>query len=89
MGTILLEGSDAWDGRGGLLIKSSESFQIGSSADNDRRRSEIMDLNLQIEGPELRDDFILRMKDIDREKSIPVEDFGERYNHKSQTIPGN
>ena len=38
------------------------------------------------EEPELRDDFILRMKDIDLEKSIPVEDFGKRYHHKSQII---
>ncbi len=27
-----------------------------------------------VEEPELRDDFILRMKNIDLEKSIPVED---------------
>jgi len=32
-----------------------------------------------IEEPELREDFILRMQDIDFEKSIPVEDFGKRY----------
>jgi hypothetical protein len=32
--------------------------------------------------PELRDDFILRMKDIDLEKSIMVEDFGKRYGLK-------
>ncbi len=32
-----------------------------------------------IEEPELREDFILRMRDIDLEKSIPVEDFGKRY----------
>ncbi len=32
-----------------------------------------------IEEPELREDFILRMRDIDFEKSIPVEDFGKRY----------
>jgi hypothetical protein len=32
-----------------------------------------------IEEPELRDEFILRMKDIELEKSIPVKDFGERY----------
>jgi len=32
-----------------------------------------------MEDPELRDDFILRMKDIELEKSIPVKDFGERY----------
>jgi len=64
------------------LIKSSESSPIGSSADKDRRRSEMMDLNLHKEEPELRDDFILRMKDIDLEKSIPVEDFGKRYGLK-------
>ena len=32
-----------------------------------------------IEEPELRDDFILRMRDIDLEKTIIVEDFGKRY----------
>jgi hypothetical protein len=32
-----------------------------------------------IEEPELREDFILRMQNIDLEKSIPVEDFGKRY----------
>jgi len=32
-----------------------------------------------MEEPELRDEFILRMKDIELEKSIPVKDFGERY----------
>ena len=32
-----------------------------------------------IEEPELRDEFILRMKDIELEKSIPVKDFGKRY----------
>ena len=32
-----------------------------------------------IEEPELRDDFILRMRDIDLEKAIIVEDFGKRY----------
>lgn len=35
-----------------------------------------------MEGPELRDDFILRMRDIDLEKSIIVEDFGKRYGLK-------
>jgi hypothetical protein len=34
------------------------------------------------EEPELREDFILRMKDIELEKSIPVEDFGKRYGLK-------
>jgi len=34
------------------------------------------------EDPELREDFILRMKDIELEKSIPVEDFGKRYGLK-------
>ncbi len=32
-----------------------------------------------IEEPELRDDFILRMRDIDLEKATIVEDFGKRY----------
>ena len=35
-----------------------------------------------IEEPELRVDFILRMREIDLEKSIPVEDFGKRYGLK-------
>jgi hypothetical protein len=35
-----------------------------------------------IEEPDLRDDFILRMRNIDLEKSIPVEDFGKRYGLK-------
>jgi len=32
-----------------------------------------------MEEPELRDEFILRMRDIDIEKAIVVEDFGKRY----------
>jgi hypothetical protein len=32
-----------------------------------------------LEEPELREDFILRMRDIDLERSIMVEDFGRRY----------
>lgn len=32
-----------------------------------------------LEEPELREDFILRMRDIDLEKSIIVKDFGKRY----------
>ena len=35
-----------------------------------------------MEEPELRDDFILRMRDIDLEKSIIVEDLGKRYGLK-------
>ena len=35
-----------------------------------------------IEEPELRDDFILRMRDIDLEKAIIVEDFSKRYGLK-------
>lgn len=35
-----------------------------------------------IEEPELREEFILRMRDIDLEKSIMVEDFGKRYGLK-------
>lgn len=32
--------------------------------------------------PELREDFILRMRDIELEKTIPVENFGNRYGLK-------
>jgi len=32
-----------------------------------------------LEEPELRDDFILRMRDIDMEKAIIVKDFSKRY----------
>jgi len=35
-----------------------------------------------MEEPELRDEFILRMRDIDHEKSIIVEDFAKRYRLK-------
>ncbi len=35
-----------------------------------------------IEEPELRDDFISRMRDIDIENSITVKDFGKRYGLK-------
>jgi len=35
-----------------------------------------------IEEPELREDFILRMRNVDLEKSISVEDFGKRYGLK-------
>ena len=35
-----------------------------------------------LEEPELREDFILRMRDIDLEKSIPVLDFRKRYGLK-------
>ena len=35
-----------------------------------------------LEEPELREDFILRMKNIDFEKSISVKNFGKRYGLK-------
>jgi len=35
-----------------------------------------------VEEPELRDDFILRMRDIDLEKAIMVQDFGKTYGLK-------
>jgi hypothetical protein len=35
-----------------------------------------------IEEPDLREDFILRMRSIDLERSIRVEDFGKRYGLK-------
>ena len=35
-----------------------------------------------LEKPELREGFVLRMKDVDLEKSIAVKDFGKRYGLK-------
>lgn len=35
-----------------------------------------------LEEPELREDFILRMRDIDLERSIIVDDFEKRYGLK-------
>ena len=35
-----------------------------------------------IEEPELRDEFFLRIRNIDLEKTIIVEDFGKRYGLK-------
>jgi hypothetical protein len=35
-----------------------------------------------IEEPELREDFILRIRDLDSEKAIIVENFGKRYGLK-------
>lgn len=35
-----------------------------------------------IEEPELREDFILKMREIELEKSIMVKDFGKRYGLK-------
>ncbi|MEW6053125.1 MAG: hypothetical protein AB1552_04945 [Nitrospirota bacterium] len=35
-----------------------------------------------LDEPELREDFILRMRDIGLEKTIPVEDFRKRYGLK-------
>ena len=39
-----------------------------------------------LEEPELREDFILRMKDIEQEKSFMVDDFGKRYGLKRRCI---
>ncbi len=35
-----------------------------------------------LEDPEMREEFIQKMKDIDLEKSIMVKDFGKRYGLK-------
>ncbi|GBE16841.1 hypothetical protein BMS3Abin15_00665 [bacterium BMS3Abin15] len=35
-----------------------------------------------MEEPDLRDEFISRMRDVDLEKTIMVKDFGERYGLK-------
>jgi len=43
---------------------------------------ELLEFIELIKEPELRENFILRMLNIDLEKSIPVEDFGKRYGLK-------
>ena len=35
-----------------------------------------------VEEPALREEFILKMRDIDSEKSVRVKDFGKRYGLK-------
>jgi hypothetical protein len=35
-----------------------------------------------LEEPELREDFIMRMRDIDLQRSVRVDDFGKRYGLK-------
>ena len=35
-----------------------------------------------LENPDLREDFVAQMKDIELEKAIPVEDFAKRYELK-------
>lgn len=35
-----------------------------------------------LDDPELREDFIMRMRDIELERSIKVDDFGKRYGLK-------
>ena len=35
-----------------------------------------------LEEPELREEFITRMREIDKEKSVNVTDFGKRYGLK-------
>jgi len=35
-----------------------------------------------VEEPELRDEFIVKMKDIDNEKSVVIKDFRNRYGIK-------
>ena len=43
-----------------------------------QRDIEIIKKRLE-EEPELRDEFIQKMKDLELESSIPVDDFGKRY----------
>jgi hypothetical protein len=35
-----------------------------------------------LDEPELREDFIMRMRNIDLERSVKVDDFGKRYGLK-------
>ncbi len=48
----------------------------------DLQRDVIQIKKTLLEDPELREDFILRMRDIDIERSIKVDDFGKRYGLK-------
>ena len=48
----------------------------------DLQRDVIQIKKTLLEEPELREDFILRMRDIDLERSIKVDDFGKRYGLK-------
>ena len=46
-------------------------------------QNDVIELRKTImEEPELRPDFISRIRDIDQEKSIMLEDFGKRYGLK-------
>ena len=49
---------------------------------NDLQRDMTLIKKTLIEEPELREDFILLMQDIDLERSIPVKDFAKRYGLK-------
>jgi hypothetical protein len=51
-----------------------------------QRDVELIKKNL-VEEPDLREDFILRMKDIDQEKTIIIEDFEEKYGLKLECTP--
>ncbi len=48
----------------------------------DLQRDVIQIKKTLLEEPELREDFILRMRDIDLERSIVVDDFEKRYGLK-------
>jgi hypothetical protein len=40
-----------------------------------------------IDGPKLRDDYIMRIRNIDLEETIVIKDFGERYGLKFRSFP--
>jgi len=46
---------------------------------NDLQRDVAQIKKSLLEDPELREDFILRMRDIDLERSILIDDFENRY----------
>jgi len=46
---------------------------------NDLQRDVAQIKKSLLEEPELREDFILRMRDIDLERSIMIDDFENRY----------
>ena len=48
----------------------------------DLQRDVVQIIKSLLEEPEVREDFILRMRDIDLERSIVVDDFEKRYGLK-------
>jgi hypothetical protein len=72
-----------------VIIKAKESAEM-KSITTETLYKKVVELQRDIvqikksllEEPELRAEFIQRMRDIDLEKSVTVKDFGKRYGLK-------